>query len=179
MAIVSRPEERKKQTTASRARELAIDTKYEHCRAALRAERETDNKTGTEEPELGGSSRINKGQLNHNRLLTLHITLLQQDKSKCDKQLSAKLVIATPNSNYSLVAFLPMIRKIADDDMITSLTNKQEVTTQILMADPFQATYTGVLLTGILETGVLLIGILSPGSRVLLTETRSHPKQNH
>ncbi len=72
-----------------------------------------------------------------------------------------------------------MIRKIADDDMITSLTNKQEVTTQILMADPFQATYTGVLLTGILETGVLLIGILSPGSRVLLTETRSHPKQNH
>ncbi len=62
--------------------------------------------------------------------------------SKAIKQLSAKLVIATLNSNYSLVAFLPMIRKIADDDTITSLTNKQEVTTQILMADTFQATYT-------------------------------------
>ena len=28
--------------------------------------------------------------------------------SKCDKQLSAKLVISTPNSNYTLVAFLPI-----------------------------------------------------------------------
>ncbi len=53
---------------------------------------------------------------------------MSQKLSKCDKQLSAKLVISTPNSNYTLVArfvaFLPMIRKIADDDTITNLTNK-------------------------------------------------------
>ncbi len=39
----------------------------------LHREKETDNKTGIEEPELGGSSRIN--------IMKLHIILLQQDKS--------------------------------------------------------------------------------------------------
>ena len=67
---------------------------------------------------------------------------MSQKLSKCVKQLSAKLVIVTPNTNYTLVAFLPIIKQIANDDTITSTTDKQIITTKILMADPFQLSYT-------------------------------------
>ena len=90
---------------------------------------------------------MNKGQLinstQYSTVTTHHTSptgqLVQVNKLK---QLSAKLVIVTPNTIYTLVAFLPIIKQIANDDTITSATDKQIITTKILMADPFQLSYT-------------------------------------
>ena len=66
---------------------------------------------------------------------------MPQKLNKCAKQLSAKLEICNDSDTFTLVAFLPMIRRIAQDDTITSLTSTDEVTTQLLTANKFNLTY--------------------------------------
>ena len=65
-----------------------------------------------------------------------------QRPDTCSLQLSAKLIIGTQEHSHSLPAFLPMIRRITLDNTITDNTDTEEVTTKLLMADPFMLTYT-------------------------------------
>ncbi len=64
-----------------------------------------------------------------------------QRLDKCPKPLSAKLLITAGDKSKYLHAFLPMIRRITKDETLTDDTDADEVTTQLLMADPFNLTY--------------------------------------
>ena len=57
-----------------------------------------------------------------------------QRLDKCSQQLSAKLIVGIQDRSLHLHAFLPMIRRITNDDTITDDTNTDEITTQLLMS---------------------------------------------
>ena len=67
---------------------------------------------------------------------------MTQHLDKCTQQLSAKLLVAAGDKTRTVVAFIPIIRLITQDDTLTDLTSIDEITTQLLMSDPFTMTYT-------------------------------------
>ena len=60
---------------------------------------------------------------------------------KCDKQLTAKLLISADEQTKSLVAFLPMIRMIAGDETLSHFSSQEDIITLLLMADPFSVQF--------------------------------------
>ncbi len=64
-----------------------------------------------------------------------------QRLDECNMQMSAKLIIGNEDQAHTLHAFLPMIRRITNDDTITDGKNTEEVTTQLLMAESFTLTW--------------------------------------
>lgn len=67
---------------------------------------------------------------------------MMQRLERCTKQLYAKLLVSVGQHDHQLHAYLPMIKLITKDDTITDDTHTDEVTTQLLLSDPFQTTWT-------------------------------------
>lgn len=72
---------------------------------------------------------------------------VSQRLDKCAQQLSAKLLVIAGDKSHTVVAFIPIIHQITKDHALTDLTNPDltnpdELTTQLLMSDPFSTTYT-------------------------------------
>ena len=65
---------------------------------------------------------------------------MMQRLERCTKQLYAKLLVSVGQHDHQLHAYLPMIKLITKDDTITDDTHTDEVTTQLLLSDPFQTT---------------------------------------
>ena len=58
---------------------------------------------------------------------------------KCDQRVAAKLVIAKDSNTYNLVAFLPIIKLIIQDDV--AIDEYSNIATKLLMSDPFSFTF--------------------------------------
>ena len=67
---------------------------------------------------------------------------MTQRLDKSAQQLPAKLLVVTGDKSHTVVAFIPIILQITQDHALTDLTNPDEITTQPLMSDLFNMTYT-------------------------------------
>ena len=67
---------------------------------------------------------------------------MSQRLDKCGQQLSEKLLVSAGGTSCISVAFLPMIRLITKDNTLMDLTDRDKITTTLMMSDPFMLNYT-------------------------------------
>ncbi len=51
-------------------------------------------------------------------------------------------MVTAGDKSRTVVAFIPMIRRMTKDDTLSDLTSTDEITTRLLTSDPFTMTYT-------------------------------------